>query len=228
MIGPPWRHAVLLQQETTQERPPPGFDDLIFVEQRQDVRIIVSVPGRYSLADHRNLFGERRVYSCRAVNVSPKAIALAAPNGGTLGERVLANIDHLGKLEGVVIRHLDRGFVMSINANDEDRAKLATKIEWLDRFKNLDIADQRSDVRFVPTSPYSWLLLADGHRETCFVLDLSISGAAIAANTIPKTGTVLAVGAVVGRVVRHFEGGFAVKFIMRQAPETVESLVIRR
>jgi hypothetical protein len=222
------RHAVLLQQEPIQRRPAPGFDDLVFVEQRQDIRVIVSVPGRYSLADHRNSRGERRIYACRAVNISPKAIALAAPNGGALGERVIANIDHLGKLEGAVIRHLDRGFVMSINASDEERVKLATKIEWVDRHKNLEIVDKRSDVRFVPSNPYSWLLLSDGHRETCFVLDLSISGAAISANMIPEIGTVLAIGAVIGRVVRYFEGGFAVKFIMRQTPEAVETLVIRR
>ena len=218
---------MLLQQETTRERPPPGFDDLIFVEQRQDVRIIVSVPGRYSLADHRNLFGERRVYSCRAVNVSPKAIALAAPNGGTLGERVMANIDHLGKLEGVVVRHLDRGFVMSINANDEDRAKLATKIEWLDRFKNLDIADQRSDVRFVPTSPYSWLLLADGHRETCFV---SVDFGCCDCGQYDSKNRNGARGRS-GRGPRRAATSKAAspsKFIMRQAPETVESLVIPR
>jgi hypothetical protein len=43
---------------------------------------------------------------------------------------------------------------------------------------------------------------------------------------VPETGTVLAVGSVVGRVVRHFVGGFAVQFIERQSRETVEAMAM--
>jgi len=65
--------------------------------------------------------------------------------------------------------------------------------------------------------------LSDGRTETCLVLDLSGAGAAISADTIPPVGTVLAVGTIVSRVVRHFDEGFAVQFIERQRPETVET-----
>jgi PilZ domain len=203
------------------------FDDVVFVERRRDIRIIVSVPGRYSLADHRNARGERRVYACRAVNVSPQAIALATPVSGAMGERVIAHIDHLGKLEGVVMRLLDRGFVMSIVATDDERDKLADKIEWLEKHKNHDATEQRADSRFTPASPFSWMILPEGRRETCLVVDLSVSGAAVSADTVPKIGTVVAIGLVVGRVVRHFEGAFAVKFVQRQSRDSVEAMVIR-
>jgi hypothetical protein len=89
-------------------------------EQRRDIRIIVSVSGRYSL-DRRNRRGERREYACRAINISPSAIALCAPVIGTTGERVFACIDHFGKLRGTVGRLLDRGFVMNIIASDDER-----------------------------------------------------------------------------------------------------------
>jgi hypothetical protein len=84
--------------------------DLEIVERRHDVRLVVSIGGRYTLADHRNARGERRTFSCRAVNISSHAIALAAPVIGYPGERVLANIDHLGRVDGVVVRELSRGF----------------------------------------------------------------------------------------------------------------------
>jgi hypothetical protein len=108
------------------------FGDVVFVERRRDVRIIVSIPGRYSLSDRRDARGERRVFACRAVNVSPHAIALATRVNGNVGERVFAQIDHLGKLEGAVVRPLERGFVMNIVASEEERDRLAAKIEWLE------------------------------------------------------------------------------------------------
>jgi hypothetical protein len=201
--------------------------DIVFVERRYDVRIIVSIPGRYSLANRVNARGDRRIFACRAVNVSPNAIALAAPVSGKVGERVITHIDHLGKLEGPIVRLLGRGFVMGIVASDDERDRLAAKIEWLEKYKNHDAPEQRTDERVVPTNPYSKMILPDGSAETCLVLDLSVSGAAISADTVPDAGTVLAVGRIVGRVVRHFVGGFAIQFIERQNRETVEAMVIR-
>jgi hypothetical protein len=200
--------------------------DVIFADRPNDVRILVSIPGRYSLSDRRDARGERRVFACRTVIVSPRAVALAAPVNGKVGERVIAHIDHLGKLEGPICRLLEQGFVMNIAASEEERGRLATKIEWLESYKNHEASDRRSDERKVPKNPYSKLILPDGRVESCVVLDLSVSGAAISADTVPHIGAVLAVGSVVGRVVRYFGGGFAVQFVERQSPQNVEAMVI--
>ena len=159
-----------------------------------DVRIVVSIPGRFSLADRRDMRGDRRVFSCRAVNVSSHAIALASAVSGKLGDRVIADIEHLGKLEGSIIRVLERGFVMNIIATAEEREKLATKIEWLGKFKDHDEGEQRAERRFAPANPYSQIMLPDGSTQTCLVIDLSVSGAALSAEAVPDIGTVLAVG----------------------------------
>jgi len=63
---------------------------------------------------------------------------------------------------------------------------------------------------------------------SCFVIDLSISGVAVSADIDPEIGSVLAVGAVVGRVARCFRGGFAVKFVTVQDRVIVEEQVIRK
>jgi hypothetical protein len=191
-----------------------------------DIRIIANVPGRYSLADLRNARGERRVFACRAVNLSCHALALAAPVKGKIGDRVIAHIDRLGRLEGPIDRLLERGFVMSIAATPEERSTLAAKIVWLDNHKNHDVSERRSDRRILPTNPHSKIILPDGRVESCLVLDLSVTGVAVSADTVPEIGTTMAVGSVVGRVVRHFIDGFAVKFIQRQHSETVEHMVI--
>ncbi len=200
-------------------------EEIVIVERQQNCRIIVSIPGSYMLADHRNARGDRRTFPCRAVNISPEAIALAAPITGKLGERAFVSVEQLGKFKGAVIRLLDGGFVMSIVASDEERVKLAAKIDWFEQYKNFDVADQRADQRFVPTNPRSRIVFADGTSEECFVLDLSASGAALSAQTIPKVGTVLALATIVARVVRHFDGGFAVQFIQRQDVQHIEARV---
>ena len=198
-------------------------DEINWVDRRKDIRIIARVPGRFSLADRRDSRGERRVFSCRAINLSGHAIGLATPITGKLGDRVIAHIDHLGKLEGKIIRVLERGFVMSVNATDDERQKLIAKIEWLEKFKDLDISDRRAERRYLPQAPHSQIMLADCKRETCLVVDYSATGVAVSADTVPVIGTVLAVGKLIGRVVRHFEGGFAVQFIERQNHEHVET-----
>lgn len=201
------------------------FGDVVFVDRQRDVRVIVNVPGRYSFAGRRNARGERRVFTCRAVYLSPHEIALAAPVNGKVGERVIADIEHLGKLEGPIARLLTRGFVMSIPASKEKRGEFAAKIEWLEDYKNHDTPNRRDGERFAPAITYSNLIFADGSGEACLVIDLSVSGAGISADTVPDIKTVLAVGSVVGRVVRHFVGGFAVQFFERQSRDTVEAMV---
>ncbi len=185
-----------------------------------------SFAGRYSLSDLRDGRGERRVFQCSAVNVSPREIVFAAPVKGKIGDRVIVHIDELGKFQGAICRLLENGFVIKIAANDEEREKLAAKIEWLNNHKNCKAQEQRIDKRIVPANPCSKIILSNGTVESCRVLDLSVSGAAISADTIPDIGVVLAIGGVVGRVVRRFAGGFAIRFVERQREHNVESMVI--
>jgi hypothetical protein len=122
---------------------------------------------------------------------------------------------------------MDGGFVMDIIAPKHERIKLAAKIEWYEKHKNHDIEDHRRSVRIIPKNPYSTLVLADGTTTDCLVKDVSASGIAVSADLSPPIGTPVAVGKVVGRVVRHFNDGFAVQFAQLQDLATVEDLISR-
>ena len=210
--------------------PIPDDVDVIVVERRRDVRIIVSVPGRYWLTNRGKDREEPPRIACRAINVSAQAIAFAAPVHGSVGDWVKSEVEHFGRLEGPIVRLLDdrRGFVMHISGSDSERRELARRIDWFELHKNHEVSDRRTEARFVPVNPHSRLAFHDGTRVDCFILDLSVSGAAIAATPVPPTGTFLAVGKVIGQVVRHFAGGFAMRFLELQDGETVEGLVSRR
>jgi hypothetical protein len=202
--------------------------DAVVMERRREVRIIISVPGRYRLANRGNA-REPEQYACRAINISAQAIAFAAPVRGAIDDWVKAEVEHFGRLEGPIVRLLDdRGFVMHIAAAEPERRRLADRIDWFELHKNHEVDDRRTQGRFVPSHPHVTLTFADARFVNGFVLDLSVSGAAVTAPSIPAVGTFLALGKVIGRVVRHFVGGFAVQFIELQDARAVEGLVSRR
>jgi len=202
-------------------------DDIEAVERRTDVRIILSLPGRFTLASRRDIEGERREFPCRIVNLTCHALGLVTPVIGEIGERVIVYIDEFGKFEGRIMRKLDGGFVMELVMPRSERLSLAAKIEWFDKHKNFDVVDHRKHARIIPRNPYSTLVLACGTTTECLVRDLSATGVAVHADLIPDIGTPVAVGKVIGRVVRQFGDGFAVQFMQPQDPQSVESLIAR-
>jgi hypothetical protein len=202
-------------------------DDIIIVDRSRSARTRASIKGRYTLASRRNARGERREFACRTVEISCYDIALMGPIAGPVGERVIAHFDEFGKLEGQIIRLTDDGFVMSLVLTPEQRGRLSAKIHWLEMRKHLNVPDGRIHKRSVPKKPHSRLVCADGSVCGCFVIDMSVSGVAVSADIIPKIGDVLAVGSVVGRVVRLFPEGFAVRFIELQDPAALEHLLLR-
>src|SRR5208283_2521411 len=76
-------------------------------DRRRHQRVRVNLLGRYMLAD-------RREFPCQVVNMSPGGMALIAPVSGNPGEKVIAYVDHLGRLEGHIARSLSNGFAMTI------------------------------------------------------------------------------------------------------------------
>jgi hypothetical protein len=201
--------------------------DLAFVERRREPRIILSVPAHYTLANRCDNNGKRREFACRIVNISLRAMTLFAPVNGAIGERVVTHSDEFGRLEGKITRILNGGFVIALVASDEERERLAARIEGYEKIKNYDFVDRRQHKRIIPKDPRSVLVFGDNNRLECFIIDVSTSGAAVSAGITPEIGTPLAVGALVGRVVRHFRSGFAVQFVQLQNIDGLEQSLVQ-
>ncbi len=189
-------------------------------ERRRHQRVKVNLLGRYMLAD-------RHEYPCQVIDMSPGGMALIAPVAGHPGERVIAYVDHLGRLEGKIARLIDNGFAMSISATTRKRDKLAAQLTWLANRQILNLPEDRRHGRFVPKNPLARLVLPNGNNVGCRVIDLSQSGAAIAIalDLRPPVGVMVTVGKAHARVVRHIEDGFAVEFTRLQHPDFVEETV---
>jgi PilZ domain len=170
-------------------------------ENRRYQRVKVDLLGRYMLED-------RREFPCQVINMSPGGLALIAPACGRLGERVVAYVDHVGRLEGLIARVFPSGFSMTIAASQRKRDKLAAQLTWL---ANRHILDTPEDRRH--------------QREQCSIVDLSVSGVAAVSLHRPPLGSAVRVGKAPGRVVRHLDNGFAVEFSRVQNPELLKATI---
>jgi len=190
-------------------------------ERRRFQRVKVHRLGRYMLPD-------RREFPCQVINMSPGGLALLAPGIGNVGDRVVAYLDHIGRVEGKITRIIDNGFAMTIGATPRKRDKLAAQLTWLANRDILNLPEDRRHDRIVPRNPIAVLTLEDGTKMTCRIIDLSLSGAAIAAENRPPLKSTVLLGRVQGRVVRNLEDGFALEFMHEQPIETLEESVTAR
>ncbi len=172
-------------------------------------RVKVSVLGRYMLAD-------RREFPCQVLAMSPGDAIVVAPVAGDVGERVIAYIDHIGRIEGTILNHVDGGFVMDMVASPRKRDKMAAQLTWLANKDLLNLPEDRRHERVVPDNRHSTVVLDDGRRYNCKIIDISLSGAAIELAVRPAMGTPVTLGRMRARVIRHFQDGVAVEFASAQ------------
>ena len=115
-------------------------------ERRRYPRVRVNLLGRYMLTD-------RQEYPCQVTNMSQGGMTLVAPVIGQINERVIAYVDHVGRLEGVVTRQLENGFAMSIAATPRKRDKLAAQLTWLANRDLLGTVDDRVQLHHQAAAP---------------------------------------------------------------------------
>jgi hypothetical protein len=197
-----------------------------FLAQRA-VNVVVS--GSYTLSNWLDANGKPRQFACRTSRVSPFRMMVDVPVVGRVGDTITTYFGNFGKLEGLISDTAGRSFLLELDMTRSMRQKLSDQLTWLEKKqKDPTVKDERKQARIIPASPHSMLTFADGSIKSCFVVDMSVSGAAVSADLpLPDLGMPLAVGSCVGRVVRHLDGGFAVKFIEQQNRDHLERRIIR-
>ncbi|MAS07340.1 MAG: pilus assembly protein PilZ [Ahrensia sp.] len=183
-------------------------------DRRQYQRVTVMLHGRLMLSD-------RTEHRCRVIDMSPGSAFFETDAVARIGERVIAYVDHIGRLEGKVARVRDDGFALELNTTPRKKAKLAAQLTWLANKHELDLPEDRRHERIQPRNPSGILTLDDGRQYRCRIIDLSVSGAAIEINVRPAIGTQVTLGNMRGQVVRHFEDGIAIEFAVVQRRDTL-------
>ncbi|TIX89051.1 PilZ domain-containing protein [Rhizobium sp. P44RR-XXIV] len=187
-------------------------------DQRTFQRVPINMQGRLMLANYEE-------YECLVTEMSPGDMYVTCLGRPRSGERVIAYVDHLGRVEGNVVAVDGRGFSMSINATERKREKLAAQLTWLANKHELGLPEDRRHDRLTPRSTSSELTLEDGTQYICRIMDLSLSGAAVDLEVRPPIGTAVRLGNMRGRIVRHFMEGVAIEFLSLQSRETLREFL---
>lgn len=191
---------------------------------RSGVRFIGPVMGRYTIKSRINASGVQ-IFACRLQSISTQMVVASAPVLGGIGEAFTAHFVPFGTVRGRIARHIEGGFAVDLKCDQEETTKLAKRIEWYKKRVFAGVSDKREHRRFMPREPRSAIVMPDGEVIPCLIIDLSASGTAVSADIDPPIGTPLAIGQVIGRVVRKLEVGFAVQFLTPIDHEGVEELL---
>ena len=165
----------------------------------------VEFSARFMLHDGTELEGQ-------VTQMSPGSAQLETDARPKIGERIVAYVDHIGRIEGQAWRIEDDGFGMTVEATQRKRDKIAAQLTWFANRDELSLPEDRRHERVKPKETHNRLTLPDGRSYPCTIVDLSVSGAAIQIDVRPARGTQVMLGRMKGRVARHFDGGCAIEF----------------
>jgi hypothetical protein len=175
-------------------------------EQRHDQRVEVRLLGRFMRSD-------RKEFDCESIDASTNGIAFAAEAGVQPGERIVAYLNQIGRVEGQVTQIFAKGFAIRMNVPPAKRDKLASQLAWLASRQSLGLPQDRRHDRIAPRDRYTILQLDNGREYTATLIDISVSGAALNVDCEPPIGARVVVGATPAEVVRHVNCGIAVEFL---------------
>jgi hypothetical protein len=196
-----------------------------FLKQRA---VNIAVAGSYTLPNWYDPQGKLRVFKCLTTRVSPFRMLVDVPVAGRIGDRLTSYFRDFGKFDGLISHTTGGTLLLELEMTPSMRESLANKLTWLEKKqKEPTIPDLRKDPRIVPANSHSTVTLADGTIHACLVIDMSASGASVSSEVQPQIGTPLAVGTCIGRVIRLFPDGFAVKFVERQGGSDLARIVAR-
>ena len=193
-------------------------DQLEELDRRRHQRVKVNLLGRC-------MFADRREFPCQILNISPGGAEVLSPIKGDVGDPIIAYIDHVGRIEGKITRHIEGGFAMTIAASSRKRDKLADTLTWLANRHVLNLPEDRRHARRLPKKSEGMLILDDGTSHDCRVIDMSLSGAGLSTKMRPPLGTRVHLGKLGARVVRHFEDGIAIEFMRIMSDAAIEKTI---
>jgi hypothetical protein len=187
------------------------------IERRRHARVKVSLLGRYMLPN-------RMEYPCQSVDMSVGGVLITAPVRGAKGDRIIVYLEQVGRLEGDIVRVTPDGFAMTVIATSRKREKLAAQLTWLANRAALGMPEDRRHDRIQPRQSRVTLTMANGMEVAVKILDMSLSGAAFSADVQLMITDQVTLGRTQGKIVRKFDGGYAIEFFKAFTPDQADSI----
>jgi PilZ domain len=101
------------------------------------------------------------------------------------------------------------------------REKLAATLMFLANKSEMPGIESRRHERLAGPTKIQQLTLTEGLSIACDIIDMSLSGASIGTPARPELGTMVKLGNLNARVVRHHDKGIALQFTDVQNPNAI-------
>lgn len=168
-------------------------------------RVALSLPGRFMRED-------KSEFICELIDVSVNGASMTSPVAVDVGERIIVDFEHLGSLEGTVVRSSGSGFALRFDVSPTKMERLAEKLTWLINRHDLGDLDVRKAERH-RSGKTVLLRLEDGQEIECELIDISVTGASLATTWHPPIGSIVKVGRQSATVRRHHDAGIGIEFV---------------
>ena len=173
-------------------------------DRRRHKRYALELAARFMPSDHSEHEG-------KIIDISAGGISISSQHAPDIGDSIIFYVQDLGRLEGTVVRHHDDGFACGFSDFPGMHERIADKITLLMNRMSHPDADARIHPR-LPTRELAQISLPDGSAYDVRILDMSFGGVSVATGVRPPLGSVVKVGKMAGKVVRHHEKGIAIAF----------------
>ncbi|HWA17990.1 MAG TPA: PilZ domain-containing protein [Devosia sp.] len=194
------------------------------VTPRSEARFIGDVAGNFVFSGREAEDERLRVHACRARSISTSLAVVTTDAEGEVGEAVVLRFDIVGIRRGTIERKLPGGFVIKI-APEHSADVVEARIDWLRKNSTGRAENRRIHKRVLPRGPLAKVILDEKRQIACRVVDMSQTGVGVTCKVQLPIGTLAAVGAVPGKIVRHFDGGFGLEFTEKQDLALLEELL---
>ena len=175
-------------------------------DRRQYKRRQLEARIRFLTSDDREAIG-------RLIDISEGGLFMATDISASPGDEIIAYPEGLGRLKGFVVRKDEQGVAIQFDIPESQRASLAKKISSAEAgLPYFRLVDRRAHERRQLSIAAAAVNCDTKESFECKVIDISESGAGVAAATRPAIGAKVEIGALKGTVTRHTVEGFAIAF----------------
>ena len=178
-------------------------------EAQQEAAVVhfrrLRLSGRYMLPD-------RSEHECHTRVFASDRLELQASDAVAVGVFVIAYIDHVGRVEGVVEAPIRSGFRILIAATPAKRERMRRTVEWLCERQAESVDERRRHPRVDLEPPARVEIVFEGRRALVGVIDCSQGGVALQTALTLRVGDALTIDGIPSRIVRAMEGVLAARF----------------
>lgn len=166
--------------------------------------------------DGRFMRSTKQEFPARLKAASVAQLAFTTSEQLSVGERIIAHVEHLGGFDGKVSGNIEGGFELCLNITTRKREKLSAQLTWLLNRPLLSGLDGRKHERFAVENKSVLLRYGNDQSVECTLLDISLSGASLETSVRPEVGSKVFVGKQHAIVRRHHDHGVGVQFLQVQ------------